>query len=175
MKCSPGISDFLEEISRLLHSVAFLYFFALIIEEGFLISPCYSLELCIQMGIFPFFLCFSLLFFSQLFVRPPQTQARNPKFLRLSPLPHFLHPQILCSSSFKYLLHLIPSLYLIQSQYCKKYLLSLIGHLSASPNSLFSILSVILRMTKNSFSSFYPSCIFILSVPLTYPLPWFLA
>ena len=26
--------------------------FALITEEGFLISPCYSLELCIQMGIF---------------------------------------------------------------------------------------------------------------------------
>ena len=29
----------------------FLCFFALITEEGFLISPCYSLELCIQMGI----------------------------------------------------------------------------------------------------------------------------
>ena len=32
------------------------------IEEGFLISPCYSLELCIQMGIsflFPFAFCFS--------------------------------------------------------------------------------------------------------------------
>ena len=29
----------------------FLYFFALITEEGFLISPYYSLELCIQMGI----------------------------------------------------------------------------------------------------------------------------
>ena len=28
-----------------------LYFFALITEEGFLISPCYSLELCIQIGI----------------------------------------------------------------------------------------------------------------------------
>ena len=30
----------------------FLYFFALITEEGFFISPCYSLELCIQIGIF---------------------------------------------------------------------------------------------------------------------------
>ena len=30
----------------------FLYFFALITEEGFLISPCYYLELYIQMGIF---------------------------------------------------------------------------------------------------------------------------
>ena len=50
MKCSLGISDFLEEISSLSHSVVFLYFFALITEEGFLISPWYSLELCIQMG-----------------------------------------------------------------------------------------------------------------------------
>ena len=49
MKCSLGISDFLEEISSLSHSIVFLYFFALITEEGFLISPCYSLELCIQM------------------------------------------------------------------------------------------------------------------------------
>ena len=38
MKCSFGISDFLEQISRLSHSIAFLYFFALIIEGGFLIS-----------------------------------------------------------------------------------------------------------------------------------------
>src|SRR5574337_500285 len=36
MKCSLGISDFLEEISSLAHSVVFLYFFALIPEEGFL-------------------------------------------------------------------------------------------------------------------------------------------
>ena len=48
MKCSLGISNFLEEISSLSHSIVFLYFFALITEEGFLISPCYSLELCIK-------------------------------------------------------------------------------------------------------------------------------
>ena len=47
MKCSLGISNFLEEIS----SLCILCLFALIIEEGFLISPCYSLQLCIQMGI----------------------------------------------------------------------------------------------------------------------------
>ena len=42
-----------------------------ITEKGFLISPCYSLELCIQMGfIFPFLLCLLILFFSQLFIRP---------------------------------------------------------------------------------------------------------
>ena len=51
MKCSLGISNFLKEISSLSHSVVLFYFFALITEEGFLISPCYSLELCIQMGI----------------------------------------------------------------------------------------------------------------------------
>ena len=45
MKCSLGISNFLEEISSLSPSVVFLYFFALIAEEGFLISSCYSLEL----------------------------------------------------------------------------------------------------------------------------------
>ena len=37
MKCSLGISNFLEEISSLFHSIVFLYFFALITEEGFLI------------------------------------------------------------------------------------------------------------------------------------------
>ena len=60
MKCSLGISNFLEGISSLSHSVVFLYFFALITEEGFLISPCYSLELCIQMGtsfLFSFAFC----------------------------------------------------------------------------------------------------------------------
>ena len=57
MKCSLGISNFLEEISSISHSIVFLYFFALITKEDFLISPCYYLELCIQMGIsflFPF-------------------------------------------------------------------------------------------------------------------------
>ena len=34
MKCSFGVSNFLEEISSLSHSVVFLYFFALIAEEN---------------------------------------------------------------------------------------------------------------------------------------------
>ena len=56
------------------HSIVFLYFFALITEEGIFISVWYSLELCIQMVIsFLFLLCLSLIFFSQLFVRPSQT------------------------------------------------------------------------------------------------------
>ena len=65
MKCSLDISDFLEEISSLSLSIVFLYIFSLITEEGFLISPCYSLELCIQMGIsslFSFAFSFSFLF-----------------------------------------------------------------------------------------------------------------
>ena len=64
MKFSLCISDFLEEISSPSHSVIFLYFFALIIEEGFLISPCYSLELYIQILIsFLFSLAFHFPFF----------------------------------------------------------------------------------------------------------------
>ena len=51
MKCSLGISNFLKEVSSLSHSIVFLYFFALLTEKGFLISPCYSFKLCIQMGI----------------------------------------------------------------------------------------------------------------------------
>ena len=51
MKFPFGISNFLEEISSLSHSTVSLYFFALITKEGFLISPCYSLEFCIQMDI----------------------------------------------------------------------------------------------------------------------------
>ena len=47
----PLVSNLFEEKSSLSHSVVFFYFFALIAEEGFLISPCYSSELCTQMGI----------------------------------------------------------------------------------------------------------------------------
>ena len=74
MKRSLGSSNFPEEISSLSYSIVFFYFFALITEEGFLISLCYSLELCIQIGIsflYSFAFCFSS--FSQLFVRLPQT------------------------------------------------------------------------------------------------------
>ena len=38
-------------LSSVSHFVVFLYFFALMTEESFLISPCDSLGLCIQMGI----------------------------------------------------------------------------------------------------------------------------
>ena len=44
MKRSFVISDFLEEIPSLSHSVVFLYFFALIAEEGFLSLLAHSEE-----------------------------------------------------------------------------------------------------------------------------------
>ena len=40
------------EISRPSDCIVFLYFFALITEKGFLIFPCYSLELCTQTGLY---------------------------------------------------------------------------------------------------------------------------
>jgi len=62
MKCSLGISNFLEEISSLSPSIVFLYFFALITEDDFLTSPYSSLKLFIQMGVS--FLCFFVFHFS---------------------------------------------------------------------------------------------------------------
>ena len=73
MKCSLGISNFCEEISSLSHSVVFLYFFALMAEEGFLISPCYSLQLCIQMLISFLF----SLFFTSLLRRLRRTAQKR--------------------------------------------------------------------------------------------------
>ena len=42
------VSQFFLKRSHLFHSIVFLYFFALIIDVGFLIFSCYSLELCIS-------------------------------------------------------------------------------------------------------------------------------
>ena len=65
MKCSLDLSSFLEEISSLSHPLMLLCFFALLTLEGFLISPCCCLELCIQLGLyFPFPLFFASLLFS---------------------------------------------------------------------------------------------------------------
>ena len=57
-----GISNFLEEISSLSHSVVFFYFFALITVESFLTFPCY-----LWTSVFKWVhLCFSLLLFASL-------------------------------------------------------------------------------------------------------------
>ena len=60
--------------SGLSQSIVFLYFFALIPEEGFLISALLFPGTLYSNGcIVPFLLCLSLLLFSQLFVRPTLT------------------------------------------------------------------------------------------------------
>jgi len=59
--------------SSLSHSIVFLYFFALITEELSYLSLLFFGTLHSNGFIFPFRLCFSHLFFSQLFVRPAQT------------------------------------------------------------------------------------------------------
>jgi len=71
----------LEEISKLLHFIVFLYFFAFITEESFLISPYYSLNSAFKWVYLFFSPCFLLLFFSQIFVRPPQTTFLHFFFL----------------------------------------------------------------------------------------------
>ena len=73
MKCSLGIFNFLEEISGLSDSIVFLYFFALIAGRLSFLSLLFFGTLHSNGYIFLFLLCFLLPFFSQLFVRPPQT------------------------------------------------------------------------------------------------------
>ena len=80
MKCSFGISSFLEEIFCLSHSIIFLYFFALISEGSFLNSPLYSLELYIQMDIS---FLFSFAFHFSPFLLSPQTTVLRFSFLFL--------------------------------------------------------------------------------------------
>ena len=70
----PLVSNFLEEISSLSHSIVFLYF--LCIDHWGRLSYLSLLFLGTvhsNVCIFPFLLCLSRLFFSQLFIRPPQT------------------------------------------------------------------------------------------------------
>ena len=97
MKCSLGISNFLEELFSLSHSIVFLYFFTLITEKCFLISPCCSLELCIQMA----YLSFSpLLLSSLLFTVICKGLLKQPfcffAFLFLCYAYHLIHCRKLC-------------------------------------------------------------------------------
>ena len=69
----PLVSNFIEEICCLPHPILFLYFFSLITEEVFLITPWIlwnSAFKWVYLSSSPLPL---LLFFSQLFVRHPQT------------------------------------------------------------------------------------------------------
>ena len=76
MKSSLGISNFLEEISSLSNSIVFLFFFFFLywsLRKAFLSLQAILWTLYSDGYIFPFLLCLSLLFFSQLFVRSSQT------------------------------------------------------------------------------------------------------
>ena len=87
----PDVSNFLEGISHLSHSVVFLYFFARMIKEDSYLSLLFSATLHSNGYIFPFLLCLKLLFFSQLFVRPPQTAILSFAFpLLVDSLDHCL-------------------------------------------------------------------------------------
>ena len=73
MKCSLGISNFLKDISSLSHSIVFSIPLQCLLKKTFLSSLLFSVILHSLSYIFPFLLFLSLLFFSQLFVRPLQT------------------------------------------------------------------------------------------------------
>ena len=66
------ISNFLEEISSFSYSIVFIY--ALIPEKGFLMSPCYSLEFGIRVGIS---FLFSFAFASLLFIAVCKASSDN--------------------------------------------------------------------------------------------------
>ena len=74
MKCSLGISNSLKEISSLSQSVVFLYFFASITEEGFLISSAIlwnSAFRCLYLFFIP--LVFALLLFTAICKASPDS------------------------------------------------------------------------------------------------------
>ena len=73
MKSSLGVSNFLEEISSLSHCIVFLFLCRDHWGRLSYLSLLFSGTLHSNGYIFPFLLCLLLLFFSQLFVRPPQT------------------------------------------------------------------------------------------------------
>ena len=150
MKYSLNISNLLEAISSIFHSVIFLYFFALITEEVSLISPFYSLELCIQMGI-SFLFSFAFHFFSQWFVRPPQ-KTILPFCISLSwgwlwslpPVqyhkPLFIALQALCLSD------LIPWIYLSVLLYnCRDFIRSSLSGLVVFPTFFNLTLNLAIR------------------------------
>ena len=115
MECSLGISNFLAEIS----SLSILLFSSISLHwslrEDFSLSLLFFRTLHSNGYIFPFLLCLLLLFFSQLFVRPPQTTIWLLAFLFLG---DGLDPSLLyiftnlCPQSFRQSIDLIPWIYL---------------------------------------------------------------
>ena len=83
MKCSPGISNFLDEIPSLFHSLVSPISLHWSLMMAFLALLVFFETLHSDAHIFPFLFCFLLLFFSQLFVRPPKTAILFFAFLFL--------------------------------------------------------------------------------------------
>ena len=74
MKCSLGISHFLKEMCSHSPFYCFLYFFCTDYFGGLsYLSLLFFRNMHSDGYIFPILLCLLLLFFSQLFIRPPQT------------------------------------------------------------------------------------------------------
>ena len=129
LKWSLGISNFLEVISSLPHSIVFLYFFALIPEEDFLISPCHSFELWIQMNIsFLLFFAFHYFSFLSYYVSPSfflfLICFSWGWFWSLSPVQCFEPPSIILQALC--LADLIPWIYLSLPLYNHKWFVSVI-------------------------------------------------
>ena len=85
MKCSFGISNFLEEIPSLSHSVVFLYFFALVAEQGFLLSLLAilwnSAFRCLYLSFFP--LLFASLLFTAICKASPDSHFAFLQFFSM--------------------------------------------------------------------------------------------
>ena len=122
MKYPLGIYNFLEEISSLSHSIVFLYFFALITGRFSYLSLLFFGTLYSNGYIFPFLLCLSLLFFLQLFVRPPQTTFLHFFFLGMVLIPaSYTMSQTSIHSSSGTLSDLLPWIYLSLPLYNPKW------------------------------------------------------
>ena len=125
MKSSLGISDFLEEIFSLCHSVVSSISLHWSLMKAFLCLLTILWNSAFKWVIFPFLFCLQLLFFSQLFARPTQNTSLPlcisfswRWFWTLPPVqcyePPSIVPQALCLSD------LIPWLYLSLPMYNHK-------------------------------------------------------
>ena len=117
MKCSFGISNFLEETSSLSHSFP-LFLCTVHLRRLSYLSLLFFGTLHLDGYIFPFLLWLSLLFFSQLFVSPPQTNILPYCIYfswgwlwSLSPVQCYKPPSTVLQAL--YLLDLIPLIYLL--------------------------------------------------------------
>ena len=107
MKYSLDISHFTEEnLSNLSHSIVFFYFPCIIhLRRLSYLSLLFSETLHSVVYIFPFLPCLSLFFFSQLFIKPPQT-TNSPScisfclgwFWSLPPEQCYKHPSLVLQS-----------------------------------------------------------------------------